>query len=378
MMRKLTRAISVALATMTFMPFAVVAQTEMRPTVIATGLQNPWALAFLPDGQMLVTERAGRLRLISAQGQINDPIDGLPAIRAAGQGGLLDLVLDRDFKSNRQLYFCFSEPDVNQPESAANSTAMARARLSEDQRTLEDVTVIFRQMPKVASSLHFGCRIVQLADGSLLLGLGDRYGRMQDAQNLSNHIGKIVRVMPDGSVPADNPFVNQPGAEPEIWSYGHRNIQGAVVGDDGTVWMHEHGPQGGDEINRIIAGENYGWPVVTFGENYGGGPIGQGITQAPGMIDPALHWTPSIAPSGFAQITSDRYGPQWKGSLVAGSLKFMDLRRIELKDAKVSSASTLLPKIGQRVRDVRQGPDGLLYLLTDQGNGQLIRLDPVK
>lgn len=355
-----------------------VAQTEVRPTVIATGLQNPWAMAFLPDGQMLVTERPGRLRLVSATGQISEPLKGLPSIHVAGQGGLLDIALDRDFKSNRQIYFCFSEPDGTQPGSGANSTAMASARLSADQRSLEDVSVIFRQMPKVSSSLHFGCRIVQLADGSLLLGLGDRYGRMQDAQNLSNHIGKIVRIMPDGSIPKDNPFVNQRGAQPEVWSYGHRNIQGAVIADDGTVWMHEHGPQGGDEINRIIAGQNYGWPVVTYGENYGGGPIGQGITQAPGMVDPELHWTPSIAPSGMARITTDRYGQAWKGSLVAGSLKFMDLRRIEVKDGKLASASTLLTKIGQRVRDVREGPDGVLYVLTDQGNGQLIRLDPVK
>ena len=377
-MRKGVQAACGLLAAIAMAGSVAVAQTEVHPTVIATGLQNPWALAFLPDGQMLVTERPGRLRLVSAQGRISEPVNGLPPIHAAGQGGLLDLVLDRDFESNRRLYFCFSEPDNNQAGSGANSTAMATARLSQDQRTIEDVSVIFRQMPKISSSLHFGCRIVQLADGSLLLGLGDRYGSMQESQNLSNHIGKIVRVMPDGSVPRDNPFVNQQGAAPEVWSYGHRNIQGAVIGDDGAVWMHEHGPQGGDEVNHIIAGQNYGWPVVTHGENYGGGVIGQGITAAPGMVDPELHWTPSIAPSGMAQITSDRYGQQWKGRLVAGSLKFMDLRGIEVQNGKVVSTGTLVPKIGQRVRDVRQGPDGLLYLLTDQGNGQLIRLDPVK
>ncbi len=377
-MRKGVQAACGLLAAIAMAGSVAVAQTEVHPTVIATGLQNPWALAFLPDGQMLVTERPGRLRLVSAQGRISEPVNGLPPIHAAGQGGLLDLVLDRDFESNRRLYFCFSEPDNNQAGSGANSTAMASARLSQDQRTIEDVSVIFRQMPKVSSSLHFGCRIVQLADGSLLLGLGDRYGSMQESQNLSNHIGKIVRVMPDGSVPRDNPFVNQQGAAPEVWSYGHRNIQGAVIGDDGAVWMHEHGPQGGDEVNHIIAGQNYGWPVVTHGENYGGGVIGQGITAAPGMVDPELHWTPSIAPSGMTQITSDRYGQQWKGRLVAGSLKFMDLRRIEIQNGKVVSTGTLIPKIGQRIRDVRQGPDGLLYVLTDQGNGQLIRLDPVK
>lgn len=365
-------------ASVLLVPVEATAQTGVRPTVIAKGLQNPWAVAFAGDGTMLVTERPGRLRVVAADGKISAPVKGLPAIQAGGQGGLLDLVLDRDFANNRSLYFCYTEADADQPGSGTNSTAMARATLSQDMTRLDDVAVIFRQLPKIRSALHFGCRIIQLEDGSLLLGMGDRYSQMQQAQRLSNHIGKVVRVNPDGSVPTDNPFVARKDAAPEIWSYGHRNIQGGLIAPDGTVWMHEHGPQGGDEVNRIEPGKNYGWPVVTYGENYGGGPIGQGITQAPGMVDPVWQWTPSIAPSGMALITSDRYGPQWKGNLIVGSLKFRELMRLELDGHKIVSAHPVLSDLGQRVRDVRQGPDGLIYILTDQSDGQLIRLDPIR
>lgn len=352
------------------------AQTVVTPTVIARGLENPWAVAFLPDGKMLVTERPGRLRLVGPDGQLGRPLDGLPAIQVGGQGGLLDLIVDRDFGDNRQIYFCFSEPDASSPSSRSNSTALAKARLSEDLSRLERVEVIFRQLPKIASSLHFGCRIVQMPDRSLMMGLGDRYGQMQQAQNLANHIGKVVRVNPDGSVPADNPaFGGVPHAS-EIWSYGHRNVQGAVLAQDGTVWMHEHGPQGGDEVNRIRPGLNYGWPVITYGVNYGGGQIGEGLTQAPGMEQPVLQWTPSIAPSGMAEITSDRYGPEWRGNFLVGSLKFKDLRRLAVQGDRLVEVAVELPGLNQRVRDVRQGPDGLVYILTDQTDGQLIRLDP--
>ena len=407
----------------------------VRPETVATGLQNPWAVAFLPDGRFLVTERPGRLRLIDATGRLDPPIAGLPAIAAGGQGGLLDVLLDADFANNRTLFFCFSEPaatasstsastsfgttssaSAGTANGSANSTALARARLSTDATRLEDVKIIFSQKPKVASSAHFGCRIVEgrkpsvagvggAADGLLFLTLGDRYIRKDDAQKLDNHLGKVVRIRKDGTVPADNPFNNaasaRAGALPEIWSYGHRNLQGATLSPDGTLWTHEHGAQGGDEINLVQPGRNYGWPVITHGENYGGGKIGEGMTAKPGMEQPLHYWVPSIAPSGMAFLTSERYGRDWVGNLFVGSLKFGYLDRIELSEpfkGRVVREHKLLtdespsrnpgtrpgltvngalePVMPQRIRDVRQGPDGLLYVLTDQTDGRLIRLLP--
>ncbi|MDP2264388.1 MAG: PQQ-dependent sugar dehydrogenase [Hydrogenophaga sp.] len=342
-------------------------------TVIARGLENPWAVAFIGDGRMLVTERPGRMRVVSSAGQLSEPLAGVPRVEAAGQGGLLDLITDRQFATNRTVHFCYAEPAST---GSGNSTAMASAKLSADATRLEDVKVIFSQQPKVASRLHFGCRIVQAEDGSLFLALGDRYQRMNDAQTLDTHHGKVVRVRPDGSPHPDNPFLNRSGALPEIWSLGHRNAQGATMGPDGRLWVIEHGPQGGDEINRPEAGKNYGWPIITHGENYGGGRIGQGITSREGLEQPLHHWTPSIAPSGMAFVRSDRYGPAWKGSLLVGSLKFRYLARLELDGARVRNEEKLLPDLGQRVRDVREGPDGLIYLLTDDRNGQLLRLEP--
>jgi len=370
---------SVLLQTAAPAVWAQAAAGPVRAIPVAQGLESPWALAFLPEGRFLVTERPGRLRVVEADGRLNPPLAGLPAVAAGGQGGLLDVVLDRGFASNRTLYFCFSEPA---PAGAAgNSTALARARLSEDRTRLDDVRVIFSQRPKVASSLHFGCRIVEgmkdgRPDGTLFLTLGERFQRMQDAQTLDNHHGKIVRVGKDGSVPKDNPFVGRAGALPEIWSYGHRNPQGATLGPDGRLWMHEHGPQGGDEINRPQPGRNYGWPVISFGEQYGGGPIGAGITAKAGMEPPLHHWTPSIAPSGMAFLTSDRYGAAWKGSLFVGSLKFQFLNRVELAGGQVVREERLLTDLGERIRDVRQGPDGWLYVLTDNPKGRLLRLAP--
>lgn len=342
---------------------------NVQPQVVAQGLQNPWAIAFLPDGQFLVTERPGRMRVVAADGSLGTPLQGLPAIAAGGQGGLLDVVLDSDFARNRTLYFCYSEPATN----GTNGTALAKAQLSADQTQLEALQVIFSQRPKKASQLHFGCRIVERPDGTLLLTLGERSHFKEEAQNLQNHLGKIVRIHKDGSVPKDNPFVGRSDTLPEIWSYGHRSPQGAALAPDGTFWMNEHGPQGGDEINRPEAGKNYGWPVITYGENYGGGKIGEGITHKEGMEQPVHHWTPSIAVSGMAFITSDRY-PGWKGDMVVGALKAQRLERIRLKGNQVSSVEPLLANLGQRVRDVRQGPDGWLYVLTDRSNGQLLRL----
>lgn len=344
--------------------------------VVASGLQNPWSLAFINDEQMLVTERPGRLRLVSTAGEVSEPISGLPPIQAGRQGGLLDVIVDRDFKANRRLYFCYTAPENDDLTRARNSTALASAMLSADNRSLSDVQILFRQNPLYAGGLHFGCRLVQRPDGTLMMGLGDRYNLMNQAQSLDQHLGKVIRIDADGSIPADNPFVGQAGAEPAIWSYGHRNIQGAILSADGQLWMHEHGPQGGDELNLIEAGVNYGWPVITYGVQYGGGVIGQGITEAPGMAQPVTYWAPSIAPSGMAQITTDRYGPDWQGNFVLGSLKFRYLVRLVMNGNEVVSESLLLPDLGQRVRDVRQGPDGLLYVLTDRTDGQVLRLMP--
>ena len=366
------------------LPISGVKAQAVYPEIVAAGLQNPWGLAFLPNGRFLVTERAGRLRVIGVDGQSGTPVAGLPDIAAGGQGGLLDVITDSDFARNRRVYFCFSEPAAS---GNANSTALASATLSTDESRLEDVKVIFTQKPKVASAAHFGCRIVESRsagvkgqpDGQLFLTLGDRFSRKEDAQKLDNHHGKIVRINKDGSVPRDNPFVGKPGALPEIWSYGHRNSQGAALAPDGKLWMHEHGPQGGDEINLPLGGANYGWPEITYGENYGGGKIGEGLSHKAGMEQPVHFWLPSIAPSGMAFLTSERYGRAWRGNLFVGSLKFAYLNRIELSapfTGKVVRENKLLTEAGERIRDVRQGPDGLLYVLTDSRNGKLIRLQP--
>lgn len=342
---------------------------------VATGLANPWALAFLPDGQFLVTERAGRMRIVSANGQVGPALTGLPAVATGGQGGLLDVVTDTDFARNRRIFFCFSEPASAGSGGGGNSTALARATLSADARSVQNVQVLFSQRPKVESSLHFGCRIVQTGDGNLFLTLGDRYHRKDDAQKLDNHHGKIIRISADGAAPPDNPFAKQPGALPEIWSYGHRNPQGATLAPDGKLWMHEHGPQGGDEVNQPQPGRNYGWPVITYGENYGGGKLGEGTAKA-GMEQPLHHWVPSIAPSGMVFLTSTRYGAAWQGSLFVGSLKFGTLHRLEVAGGKVQREEKLLQGNGERIRDVRQGPDGLLYMVTDSPQGRLLRLQP--
>ncbi len=354
-----------------------VSASSVTTEVVATRLENPWALAFIDDEHMLVTERPGRLRLVTTAGAVSDPIAGLPAIQAGRQGGLLDVMVDRSFENNRRLYFCYTAPQDDDVTRSQNSTALATAVLSADNRTLLNVETLFRQDPQYAGGLHFGCRLVQLTDGTIVMGLGDRYNLMDQAQTLDQHIGKVIRIHPDGTIPADNPFVGQSGAQPEIWTYGHRNIQGAMLSTDGELWMHEHGPQGGDELNLIKAGVNYGWPVITYGVNYGGGEIGQGITEAPGMAQPITYWTPSIAPSGMAQITTDRYGVDWQGHFVLGALKFRYLVKLAMNGNEVVGETVLLPNLGQRVRDVREGPDGLLYILTDRTDGQILRLMPV-
>ncbi len=347
---------------------AVLAQ-NIRQEQVATGLENAWGLAFLPGGGFLVTERPGRMRVVSHDDRLGAPLANVPEVEAGGQGGLLDVVTDSAFAQNRRIFFCYSEPGPG-----GNSTALATAQLAPDSASLQSVKVIFSQKPKVRSSAHFGCRIAEAKDGTLFMTTGDRYGRMQDAQKLDNHIGKVIRINKDGTAPKDNPFASRAGALPEIWSYGHRNGQGGTIGPDGSFWMHEHGPQGGDEINVPKAGLNYGWPVITYGENYGGGTIGDGITSRAGLEQPLHYWKPSIAPSGMVFLTSDRYGAAWKGNLFVGSLKFGYLGRIELSGGKVAREHKI--EVGERVRDVRQGPDGLLYVLTDSRQGKLLRLVP--
>lgn len=363
--------VSICLAFLLTGPVAFAAETSVKAVTVASGLQNPWAVAFLPGSQFLVTERPGAMRIVGADGKVGPPLAGVPAVAAVGQGGLLDVVTDSDFARNREIFFCYSEPG----EGEKNGTSLASARLSRKQDALEDVKVIFRQAPKVDSGSHFGCRIVEAADGNLFLTLGERFSHKEDAQKLDTHLGVIVRIAKDGSVPKGNPFVNRPGALPEIWSYGHRNAQGATLAPDGKLWMHEHGPQGGDEINLPQPGRNYGWPVITYGENYGGGKMGEGTAKA-GMEQPLHYWVPSIAPSGMAFLTSDRYGAAWRGSLFVGSLKFGTLHRLEVAGGKVQREEKLLQGNNERIRDVRQGPDGWLYLLTDSPQGRLLRLAP--
>ncbi|HKB52966.1 MAG TPA: PQQ-dependent sugar dehydrogenase [Ramlibacter sp.] len=342
---------------------------ELRVQTVARGLNHPWATAFLPQGRFLVTERPGRLRVVDPDGRLGPPIKGVPEVAAGGQGGLLDLVLDSQFARNRELFFCYAEPGPG-----GSGTALARAKLSQDETRLEDLRVIFHQKPKVGGHLQYGCRIVEAPDGMLFLALGERFYPKEQAQSLDNDLGKIVRITKDGAPAPGNPFIGRKGALPEIWSYGHRNPEGLTWGPDGRLWEDEHGPQGGDEINLPQAGHNYGWPVITYGENYGGGKIGIG-THAPGMDQPIYYWVPSIAPSGMAFLTSDRYGPAMKGNLFIGSLKFGYVARLEVAGEKIVREHKVLPGLG-RVRDVRQGPDGLLYLLTDLDNGRLLRVLP--
>ena len=340
---------------------------------IAIGLDHPWGLAFLPDGRMLVTERPGRLRIVARDGKLSSPVAGVPQVRASGQGGLHDVILDRDFTSNNTIYFCFAEP-----ASGGGRTAMARAKLAEgDAPRLGDVKVIFRQEGPLSSGGHYGCRIVQARDGNLFLTMGDHFTHRDEAQNLANHLGKIVRVTPDGAVPPDNPFVNRKDAKPEIWSYGHRNMQGAALHPaSGKLWEHEHGPKGGDEVNIAVAGKNYGWPVIGYGVNYDGTKAHE-ATAKPGMEQPIKYWVPSIAPSGMAFYSADAV-PAWKGSLFVGALAGQMLVRLTLDGEKVTREERLLQGLRERIRDVRQGPDGALWLLTDNGNGRLLRVTPAR
>lgn len=343
---------------------------ELAVETVASGLEHPWGLAFLPDGRMLVTERPGRLRLVEADGKLSRPLSGVPSVMARGQGGLLDVTIDPAFAQNRLVYLSFAEP-----RSGGNGTSVARGRLNEQGTALTGVEVIFRQMPTISSNMHFGSRLVFDRTGALFVTVGDRYSQRDQAQNPANHIGKVIRIRPEGGVPADNP--KKQGWAPEVWSIGHRNVQGAALHPEtGQLWTAEHGARGGDEVNTPKAGLNYGWPVITYGIDYSGAKIGEGTTK-PGMEQPLFYWDPSIAPSGAAFYTGPVW-PAWKNSFFVGALAGQMLVRLSTQGEKVTGEERLLTNIGERIRDVRQGPDGFLYLLGDDANGKILRVRPAR
>ncbi|ENO82381.1 glucose sorbosone dehydrogenase [Thauera sp. 27] len=353
----------------------VVVRTEtgnVKVTEFATGLDTPWSIAFLPDGRMLVTERPGRMRVVGTDGSLSAPIAGVPAVHARGQGGLLDVVPSSSFAQDGLIVFSYAEPTQR-----GARTAVARARLDLERLELREVQRIFAQNEDPSGNQHFGSRLVFAADGTLFVTLGDRGGARERAQALDSHIGKVVRIALDGSVPPDNPFVGRAGVLPEIWSYGHRNIQGAALHPQtGELWTHEHGPQGGDEINRALPGLNYGWPEVTYGREYvTGRKIGQGSSRDD-VEPPLLQWTPSIAPSGMSFYTGERF-PQWKGNVLVGALRYQLVARLVLDGNEVRHEERLLAELGRRIRDVRQGPDGYVWVV-DESEGRILRLEPAQ
>jgi glucose/arabinose dehydrogenase len=340
--------------------------------VLAKGLEHPWAVEPLPGGDLLVTEKPGRLRIVTAGGELGQPIAGVPAVDARGQGGLLDVVLSPEFASDRTIYWSYSEP-----RKGGNATSVARGVLSADQRRLEQVRVIFRALPVYDGDKHYGSRLAFGPDGLLYVTLGERSDTPMraQAQQLNSHMGKILRITRDGSAPKDNPFVGQANALPEIWTLGHRNVQAAAFDPQGRLWAVEHGANGGDELNLIQKGKNYGWPVVAYGEEYSGQPIATARTAREGYEQPVYYWDPVIAPSGAQFYTGSAF-PEWKGSLFVGGMRDTKLVRLTLENDRVAGEEHLLESRSQRVRDVRQGPDGALYIVTDQGNGQLWRIAP--
>jgi glucose/arabinose dehydrogenase len=345
--------------------------TDWSIETVAGGLEHPWAIEFLPDGAMLVTERPGRLRVVGADGNVSEPIKGVPAVDNRNQGGLLDVAIAPDFESTRTLFLSFSEPH----DDGTNNTALARARLSEDRTALEDVEVIFSQEPAVESTGHYGSRIVFQDADTLWLTMGDRQGHpvRRNAQDPTNHIGTVVRLDFDGSVPQDNPFVGHEENRPEIWSYGHRNIQAAARDAQGHLWTVEHGPRGGDELNRPEPGKNYGWPTISYGIEYRGGDVYEGRTEAEGMEQPVYFWDPVIAPSGMDFYDGDAF-EAWQGDLFIGGLRSQLVSRLVIAGGRVVGEEWL--EIGSRVRDVKTGPDGAIYLVTDQPEGQVLRIVP--
>lgn len=335
----------------------------------ASGLVHPWALEFIPDGRLLVTERPGRLRIVSTNGTVSSPIKGVPLVKAEGQGGLLDVAIDPQFATTQLIYLSFSEPG----EGGTSGTSVARAKLVND--SLTELQIIYRQVPKVVSGGHYGSRLVFDRAGYLFVTQGERQRFRDSAQSLSAGLGKVVRIYPDGRIPTDNPFVSTAGARPEIWSYGHRNMQGATLDPTtGRLWTIEHGARGGDELNHPEAGRNYGWPVITYGVDYSGLRIGEGTTKD-GMEQPVYYWDPVIAPSGMTFYTSDVI-PGWRGSLLIGSMTPGCLVRLEMSDGRVTNETRYLGDLGERFRDVQQGPDGFVYVVTDHENGRVLRIRP--
>ena len=362
-------------------PSPVVGEITQAPTqksaaavkveTYAAGLVHPWGLTFLPDGRLLVTERPGRMRVIDASGELSAPVKGVPPAVAGGQGGLLDVALSPDFSSSGLIFFSFSEPRGG----GTNGTSVARGKLMSDEVAprLDDVKVIFRQEPAASGSMHFGSRLAFAKDGKLFVTLGERFHGKDRAQDLTTHYGKVVRIEPDGSVPAGNPFVGKSAARPEVWSYGHRNPQAAAVHPtSGKLWIVEHGARGGDEVNIPEPGKNYGWPVITYGRDYSGAKIGEGTAKA-GMEQPVYYWDPSIAPSGMAFYTGDMF-PEWSGNLFVGALAGQALHRLVLDGEAVVGEERLLADLRERIRDVRSGPDGALWLLTDSPRGKVLRV----
>ena len=356
-----------SLANQTRAPAAPTSQVTVQ--TVAEGLNHPWGFEFLPDGRILVTERDGRMRIVSTDGRLSQPVAGVPEVFAQGQGGLLDVALAPDFETSGTIYFSFSEPRRD-----GNGTAVARARLNADVSPprLKDVQVIFHQQPSYDGNVHFGSRIVPTPDGKLFVTLGERF-QMRYAQDLSRHWGKVVRINADGSVPDDNPFVGREGARSEIWSYGHRNPQAAALHPEtGELWIVDHGPRGGDEVNVVRKGLNYGWPVINYGRHYTGEEIPK---RREGMEQPLYYWDPSIAPSGMAFYTADR-APQWRGNLFVGALAGRHLARLVLDGEQVTAEERLLTDLNQRIRDVKQGPDGAIYVATDSARGRILRVTP--
>lgn len=356
---------------------ATVVETErhqVQLNTIAEGLEFPWGMAFLPDGSLLVTERGGKLRHLTLNGDISAPLAGVPKVVAQGQGGLLDVVLDPDYANNQFIYLSYAEP----APAGANGSSTAVARAKFDGNQLTDVKVLFSASPKWASNHHFGSRLVFSADGDyLFITLGDRGNRRDDAQALNNHNGKVLRIHKDGRVPIDNPFVNQPGAAKEIWSWGHRNVQGAALHPDtGELWTNEHGPKGGDEINIARAGANYGWPIATFGINYDNSIISP-LTAAPRTEQPYYYWLPSIAVSNMLFYSGDAF-PAWQGDLLVTALRGSVVARLDLDGERIMHEERMFGELNARLRDIEQGPDGYLYLLTDERNGKLIQVKPAK
>ena len=346
--------------------------SQFRVETITTGLEHPWGLQFLPDGRMLVTERPGRLRIVSREGRLSPPLDGVPSVAADGQGGLLDVMLPRDFATSRRVYLAYAEPRGGRN----NGTTVAGAVLTGEPgaERLTDVKVLFRQEPAHRGGLHFGARFAEAPDGRIFVSVGERF-EMRFAQELTHHWGKVVRIESDGRVPADNPFLATPRARPEIWSYGHRNPQAAAINPaTGTLWVVEHGPRGGDEVNIVKRGANYGWPVIGYGIDYSGRILHES-THRDGMEQPIYVWAPSIAPSGMAFYTGSLF-QNWRGSLLVGALAGQALHRLVLDGDRVIAEEILLKGAGDRIRDVRQGADGALWILTDAGDGKLLRLSP--